>query len=214
MPLFKTISVLGGKIAVWQISESFAGLASFFAPEELNNAEIQKYSFEKRKIEWLASRLLIRELVGEDYRISYLETGKPELLHANFRHISITHSSEFVAVFVHQTYATGIDIESVDRDFRRVERRYLSDEELLQIGDSQPLRCLYWCAKETIFKLVLDDGIEFRSQISIEPFDYLNEKSFTARYTSGDKETTYRLFFEFFAGQMLVWATDANQLKN
>ncbi len=210
MPLFKTISVAGGKIAVWQISESFAELASFFTPEELTNADLGKYTFEKRKVEWLASRLLIKELIGNDYRISYLDTGKPELHHADYKHISITHSRDFVAVFVHENMATGIDIESVGRDFQRVEKRYLSEKELQATGNDQNLHCLYWCAKEAIFKLVLDDGIEFRSQIRIEPFDYSTERSFTAHYISGEKTTRYSLFFDSFADQILVWVADSN----
>lgn len=205
MPLYKTISLPGGKIAVWQITEQVADVAAFFSPEELASPDFQKYSFDKRKIEWLVSRLLIKELLGSNYRLSYLGSGKPVIDHPEFRHISITHSSDFVAVFVHQDATVGIDIESTNRDFQKIEKRYLSEEELHDVGNSNDLHCLYWCAKEAVFKLVLDEGIEFRTQIRIEPFDYLKQKSFTARYLSGEKETAHQLFFESFANQMMVW---------
>lgn len=205
MPLYKIISIPDGQIAVWQITEQVSELAVHFSPEELASSDFQKYSFDKRKIEWMASRLLIKELLGSNYQLSYLNSGKPILDHTDFKHISITHSANFVAVFVHKDHETGIDIESTDRDFRKIEKRYLSEEELREVGTSNELHCLYWCAKEAVFKLVLDEGIEFRTQIRIEPIDYLTQNSFTAKYLSGEKETAYRLFFESFANQMLVW---------
>jgi len=209
MPLFKTISLAEGIIGVWQINENVSDLSVHFSPEELNNPELQKYTFEKRKVEWLVTRLLIRHLVGTDFKLTYLQTGKPILLHEIYKHISITHSRDFVAVFVHKKEETGIDIESVNRDFGKVEKRYMSDDELRETNGNQTLQCLYWCAKEAIFKLVKEDGIEFRQQIHISPFNYHEESQFSARFIAAEKNTTYQLFFLAFSDQMMVWVYDS-----
>jgi len=209
MPLFKTISLPESLIGVWQITETVQDLATYFSPEEMANPEFQKYSFEKRKAEWLVTRLLIKNLIGNDFTLTYLQTGKPILFHEIYKYISITHSRDFVAIFVHKKCEIGIDIESVNRDFGKVEKRYMSDEELRQTNGNQTLQCLYWCSKEAIFKLVKEDGIEFRQQIHITPFDYLKESQFTARFITETREMVYRLHFLALSDQVMVWVANS-----
>lgn len=209
MPLFKTIPLPESQIGVWQITETVQDLTTYFSPEEMTDTELQKYSFEKRKVEWLVTRLLIKHLIGNDFKLTYLQTGKPVILHEIYKHISITHSRDFVAIYVHRNQEIGIDIESVNRDFDKVEKRYMSDDELRQTCQDKSLKCLYWCAKEAIFKLVKEDGIEFRQQIHITPFDHLKESQFAARFITGTKETVYHLHFLTFSDQIMVWAANS-----
>jgi phosphopantetheinyl transferase len=210
MPLFKTIPVTEGLIGVWQITETLADLLSEFADEELANTEFQQYTFEKRKVEWLATRKLIKELIGSNFEITYLDTGKPNLKHSRYLHISISHSRDFVVVFVHEHLVTGIDIESINRNYNPVEERYLSEDELLQVNKNPILQCLYWCAKEAVFKFVHEDGVEFKKQIHIFPFNPLLDKQFSVRFISGDKSSTYLLHFQIFAEHGLVWVAGTN----
>lgn len=207
MPLFKTIPVSDGLIGVWQLTEKLDDLLPHFATEELANKDFQQYSFEKRKIEWLSTRRLLKELIGSPFEITYLETGKPILSHFRYKHVSISHSREFVVVFVHENLNTGIDIESVNRNFNPVEKRYLSEDELLQVNKDPLLQCLYWCAKEAVFKFVAEDGIEFKKQIHIAPFNPTQDDNFLVCYISGEKETSHQLYFQIFAEHALVWVS-------
>jgi 4'-phosphopantetheinyl transferase len=211
MPLFKTITVPEGVIGVWQLTEKIADLLPDFTIEELKNPDFQKYSFEKRKVEWLATRRLIKELIGPEFEISYLETGKPILNHSRYKYISISHSQEFAVVFVHEILETGIDIEAISRNYNPVEKRYLSEDELIQVNRNQTLQCLYWCAKEAVFKFVHDDGVEFKKQIHISPFDPEYDSHFTARFISDDKESSYQLHFQIFEGHGMVWVSGKNE---
>ena len=204
MPLFKSVTVPNGLLSVWQITESSGELLSFFTPEEMAHPNFQKFTYEKRKVEWLAIRALLKQMIGSSFEVSYSEIGKPILNHPVYHHISISHSRDFAAVFIHQHQSVGIDIESTARNYAAVKQRYLSETELEQVSESTVLQCLYWCAKEAVFKLVEEDGVDFRKQIEVITLDQ-EHKIFFARYFSGNHEITYQLQYSTFKHHCMVW---------
>lgn len=207
MPLFKTISISHGMVGIWQLSEPVVDLLREFTEEELSNPLFTRYTHDKRKMEWLASRLLLKQMIGHKFSITYLATGKPILNHAIFRSISITHSRDFVAIIVHESKLVGIDIEDTDRNFQRIEKRFLSDEELGFVSGNNQLKCLFWCAKEAVFKLVEDEGIEFREQIIVSS-NPEQENQFSVKYQNKAKSINYQLNCDFFYGNCLVWVVE------
>lgn len=207
MPLYKTIQVSGGLIGIWKLTENPDDLFHEFTAEELADPAFQQYNYEKRKVEWLATRILLKQLIGLDFLISYSEHGKPILIHPKFKHLSISHSREFASIFVHEHLPVGLDIENQGRNYNSIIKRYLSEAEIKQAGNNPLLQCLYWCAKEAIFKLVPEDGIEFKEQILISPFDPATETRFRARFISGNTETEYHLNLIIFSDQCMVWVT-------
>lgn len=213
MPLFKTIPIPGGLIGLWKFTETSADLIPSFSEEELADPTFLKYTHEKRKVEWLATRALIRQLIGTDFAISYLSSGKPILKHDRFKHISISHSRDFAAVLLHEHLNVGIDIEETTRDYNRIEKRYLSDDEIIQTDKNGQLQCLYWCAKEAIFKLVDDEGIEFRQQIHISPGSAMPENQFSAKFISKNREYNYQLHYQFFSEHCLVWVANDSMIQ-
>ncbi len=208
MPLFKTITLPDGLIGVWKLTETSDDLISNFSTEELEGTDFRKYSYEKRKVEWLAIRSLLKQMIGPYYILSYSETGKPILDHHQYKHISISHSRYFVVVFVHEKLNVGIDIEDITRNYNAVEKRYLSAEELIVVNKNTLLQCIYWCAKEAVFKMIPDDGVEFREQIHILPFNPEKENQFMAKYSNKSQEWTYPLQFQNFSEHCLVWVIE------
>jgi 4'-phosphopantetheinyl transferase len=207
MPLFKSISVANGLLSVWQITESSGELLSFFTPEELEETFFQDIQFEKRKTEWLAIRALLKQMIGPGFEISYTKAGKPLISHPLYHHISISHSRDFAAVFIHQNLSVGIDIEGMNRNYASVKKRFLSQSELEHVNESNLLQCLYWCAKEAIFKLVEEEGLDFRKHIQVFAFDPEMD-TFSARFVHGDQERTYQLQYTTFNEHGLVWVCD------
>lgn len=207
MPLIKTISTTDGLISVWQIAEATEELLSYFSAQELDNEEFKKFTFEKRKAEWLATRVLLKQLIGNSFTISYTSSGKPLLEHAQYHYISITHSRTYVAVFIHQNKEIGIDIESSNRNYAPILKKYLSDLELCHIKEDNLIPCLYWCAKEALFKLVEEEGIDFKKQfeiLSVEP----SEQLIVARYISAKEVKNYQLNYSSFNNHFMVWVSD------
>jgi len=208
MPLYKTITIPDGLIGVWQLTETSIDLLPNFSSKELADPSFLNYTHEKRKIEWLATRVLIQQLTGLNFTIRYSESGKPILDHPTYKHLSISHSRDFVAVILHEHLNVGLDIENIGRNYNPIEKRYLSDKELIQVNKTPKMQCIYWCAKEAIFKLVPEDGVEFRHQIQISPFNPESENDFSARFIEGTRELVYKLHFQTFSDHCLVWVTD------
>lgn len=205
MPLIKTITQAEGLIGVWQLSETLNELLSHFSDQELKDPAYLQYTHEKRKIEWLATRALIKLLIGDDFSISYAESGKPILDHTRYKNISISHSRYFAAVYIHEKLHVGIDIEDATRNYNSIEKKYLSDTELAQASKNPLLQCLYWCAKEAIFKLVPDHDVEFRNQIHISPFNPDQDDRFQVKFKSEKGDSSHELCFQIFEGHCLVW---------
>ena len=204
MPLFKSISVPNGLLAVWQITEPSDELLTLFSPQEIADPAFQKFTYEKRKAEWLATRALLKQMIGSGFKISYSEVGKPLLDHSVYHYISISHSRDFVTIFIHQQQAVGVDIESMNRNYAAIEKRYLSETELEQANKNPFLKCLYWCAKEAVFKLEDEEGIDFRKQIEILAFE-LEPDVFFARFVSDHHQKTYQLQYTTFDQHCMVW---------
>lgn len=208
MPHFKTINVPEGLIGVWQLAESVADLIPNFSIEELENPDFLKYTHDKRKSEWLTTRVLLKQLIGPDFVITYNSIGKPSINHHQYKFLSISHSRDFLAIYLHQKLEVGIDIENENRNYAPIIKRFLSADELTIAGTNTRLQCLYWCAKEAVFKLVPDEGVEFKEQILISPFNPELDTKFTAKYIFGNNQTEYQLYFQIFASNCMVWATE------
>lgn len=205
MPLIKSIPVEKGMLSVWQMAEPVNELLLLCNQQDYSDQAFQKFTFDKRKTEWLATRALLKQMIGPDFEISYTPSGKPLLHHPVYQHISISHSRNFVVVYIHKDHAVGIDVESMNRNYGPITKRYLSESELGDVKENILYQCLYWCAKEAIFKLVEEDGIDFRKQIEVTAFDP-GKSYMTAKYISANKEALYRLHFDIFQQHCMVWA--------
>jgi phosphopantetheinyl transferase len=153
---------------LWQITEteeelSYAALES--CPEEI-------ISPAKRK-EFLAGRALVKALVekvGFQYSgIRKDEQGKP-YLRDQHHEISLSHSSPYVAAQVDAKAPVGIDIEQPKEKLLRIAPRMLSEQEQKDAGDDIVKHCVYWCAKEAMYKLYGKRGLHFHNELNIDPF--------------------------------------------
>ena len=208
MPLVKTISDTAGMIGLWKITEP-VDLLEKQAPEgTLQQPSYLGMKNDRRRKEWLATRILLKIIAGDEAVIHYSKEGKPELQHTRFKYISISHSGAFVCIYLHEKLPVGIDIECLSRNYNAIAGKYLADQEKTQVSEDPTLLCLYWCAKEAIFKLVKDNGIDFRKQIHIKPFHPEQSRTLIARFSVQDEEAYYELQFEAIEDHFMVWATD------
>jgi 4'-phosphopantetheinyl transferase len=169
MPLVKS-ELMGKESAwgLWQITETEEELA--FAAFESVPDDVVAPS--KRK-EFLAGRALVKslvELIGREYTgIRKDEQGKPFPKGLSFE-ISLSHSSPYVAAQIHNGSAVGIDIEQPKEKLLRVASRILSPGEEKDAGDDIVKHCVYWCAKEAMYKLYGKRGLHFNNQLNVDPF--------------------------------------------
>ena len=130
--------------------------------EELQSAE--GISSQSRRAERLAWRQLLRSMLPTA-QVEYLSSGKPEIKNSQYKHISVSHSRDFVAVAI-ATKPCGIDVERDDRNFERVKSRYMTAEEQSLSADKH-WAAVVWCAKEAMYKMSGREGVDFKRDMQI-----------------------------------------------
>ena len=196
------------KIGIWKVEESIEELRSKLI---LNNEEISFYNSlnkGKRNIHWLSSRVLLRNMLNTDHFIEIKgdEHGKPHLINFDME-ISITHSADYAAVIISKS-KVGIDIEKIKPVIANIAPKFMNKTELGAIYDVKKefeKLYVYWCTKESIFKLNGKQHLHFKDNILIEPFEYKNEGWITAKIVNYEIENVFRVKYEKFRGYMFTY---------
>ena len=168
-------------IALWDISESLDELLQI--ADSFNTA---KFKTEKRKKEWIASRLLLNE-INPNYSISYNEFGAPELDNGNY--ISISHSKELVAIIVNEQ-RVSIDIEKISEKALRLAPKFVSENNLKKL--SKEKATLIWCIKEVVFKWHQKGGVDFIKDIIIPEFSVKEKGIITIQFKNKELNLNYQ----------------------
>lgn len=131
-----------------------------------------------RRREWVAWRALLHEqtrrwtLSESALRVAYAESGEP-IFEGIEGSISVTHSRRYVALARTCEGRCGVDIEQLDRNFERIENKYISDtERTLTSAADQRFRAVVWCAKEAAYKCLGRSGVDFRRDLRITEVDF------------------------------------------
>ena len=164
MPLYSKTEEADFSIGIWKIGEDLAFFETLFH----GHPDIQN---EGKRLQWFASRHLANVMLGRPDAITNDDTGKPNFKTAAIN-ISISHSVRFAAVMLSKQHAVGIDVEALNPKIERVAHKFLQPEELDAISAEEKLTklILYWSAKEALFKLYGWGGLDFKTQLLIEPF--------------------------------------------
>ncbi|MBR6876378.1 MAG: 4'-phosphopantetheinyl transferase superfamily protein [Bacteroidales bacterium] len=198
------------RVGVWQITESeeeLKALASVPSDELEEISYIKNESLRKQK---LAVRCLLDALFEEKVYLSHHDNGKPYIENSAMN-ISITHTNRYVAVILNPTDEVGIDCESLDRDFSAVKKKALSEDEIEEVEEIDEEQrneqlAIYWCAKEAVYKMISQYGVDFAEQIEIDDFRLRGEGELVATFTDKDGfEEEYELEYITFDRHVLVW---------
>jgi len=154
--------------ALWFITETEHELSAI-SGEEVDSSIV---SYTKR-LEWLAGRAIIKSLVeqcGMDfYGLEKDEFGKP-FLKKHVHPISLSHSFPYVAAQIDAVVEVGIDLEQPKSKLLTIAHRVLSAQELEDAGTDITKHCVYWCAKEALYKAYGKRGLHFAHQLNVKPF--------------------------------------------
>ena len=213
MPFVKKIELEHGTLGIWELTESAESLMADFQFSENEKVEFKKFSFQKRRSEYIAIRLLLQQLIGEKTEIVYQKSGRPLLINSPLN-ISISHSSDLVVVLISDK-SVGIDVENVNRNIIPVAKRFLHYEELAWIektGNMQNLMILCWGAKESIFKCTQQSGVQYDTQIFIPPFEFENRDFFNGKLITSNGEELYNLWYFYFKNNMIVYCVEVKNM--
>jgi len=127
---------------------------------------------EHRRCEWLTVRLLVKQLLGEEKQILYRPNGKPYIVDDS-HYVSISHSKNYVVVILNSQHEVAIDIERISPRVVGIAPRFMNDLETAAIPVERQIEymLLHWSAKESVFKMMNESGVDFREDIRITPFN-------------------------------------------
>jgi len=196
-------------ITLWKIEENAIFFLKYLQIKEEDLATCSDATHPMKQLEWLASRTCVKytvELLEHNYQGIEKDEHNNPYLSGIKGFVSISHTSDYTAVIVSLEEEVGIDIERISDKLSRVAHRFLSESEQLQAGDDLFKMCIYWCAKESLYKWFGKKNLSFRDNIFIKPFE---EKPTTVNgqiFIDGILKTEHKLDL-FYVEDYIITAT-------
>ncbi|MBX2901271.1 MAG: 4'-phosphopantetheinyl transferase superfamily protein [Cyclobacteriaceae bacterium] len=160
-----------------------------------------------KRIEWFAGRALLKGLVEQCgmnfYGVEKNEFGKPSLVNHS-HHISLSHSFPYVAAQIDVHTEVGIDLEQPKLKLLNIAPRILNSIELADAGQDVAKHCVYWCAKEVLYKSFGKRGLHFAEHLAISPFTMQQTGEIIAKITFRDFYRTLSLQYSVQPDYVLV----------
>ncbi|TRX72169.1 4'-phosphopantetheinyl transferase superfamily protein [Carboxylicivirga sp. M1479] len=206
MPLYKTIKVTEQHVvALWRIEESVAFLMDSLHLSAEGESILESFKLDKRKKEWLVSRLLLKELLEEYPHVRYGHNGKPELSNRT-EYISISHCDSMVAVSV-SNKPTALDIEVCGSRVERVANRFVHTDEnkYIQEKSLRTYLTILWSAKEALYKYYNVAGVIFNEQFKISAFDIQNDGILQSEFINDGVHKKMNLNYVLLENFVLVY---------
>lgn len=192
---------------LWKIEETADELWELLRQPSVYRPFLSKFRTEKRKQEWLASRVLLESMAGETVPIAYRPDGAPYLPGSPLS-VSISHTRGYAALLLQETPAAGIDIEYRSDRVLNIRSRFLSPAENAAIDPLYEVEHLlvHWCAKEALYKMIRREGVDFISHLHIRPFAYAPAGRIEVYATHSSQPVFFRLAYEVRPDFVWVWS--------
>ena len=174
------------KLAVWKITEDI----SFFAEK---TAIITNISHPQKRLQFMAGRYLLNLLAPslDIHLLTLNNSGKPIDPLGNI-HFSISHSLDFVAVYINTKMPVGIDIQYPEQKLEKLFPKFLSENDRIILSE-MPMSelnqiCFGWSIKESLFKWYGEGQVDFKNNLHILNYKPLANNHHFACCFSKDKE--------------------------
>ena len=199
----------GGLMGIWKIDETINELINLLPPQLRDDAQesIKNIGSNRRTLELLTTRILLFELLGEVKVILNQEDGKPYLNDKSYN-ISISHTKDYVAILLHKELSVGIDIETISDRIEKIAHRFISEKEYINPTQKITHLLLHWSTKECLYKIINEQGVDFKQQLYIFPFEPALSGTILAQETKTSNEQTFKLNYEVHSTYVLTWVID------
>lgn len=145
------------RLGVWEMEENlnyeqFASLPFYDRLMSLSDG--------RRKETASVYSLLFAMTGNRNLVIGHEPSGKP---YVEGYKIGISHTKGFVSVILSTSCDVAVDIEYINTRVLRIADRFLREDEKPDIIPDVIPTLLFWCAKETIYKLYSDERLTFQN---------------------------------------------------
>lgn len=195
----------------WDLQEPAEALLAQFKAIAPPDLLLPTFGSASRQQQWLAGRLLTYTLLAQmgaaQARLLALPGGKPYFDQPGL-HLSISHTRQQVVALVSRAGSVGIDIEGIHPKVLRVKDKFLTASEQGAAGEDLNKTLIYWCTKETLFKLYGRRQIIFKEHLKVAPFDLQPSGFLTASIGLPDFQKTYTVHYEVGTDFILTYCLD------
>lgn len=207
MPLIETIypdndTVIG----LWHMTETEDELLALLQNTHLYMAELGRFTSAKRRLEYLSVRVMLQKLLGTSVTVGYEPAGRPFLQNASFQ-LSISHTKDYAVVILHPNRRVAIDIERRAPKVMRLQHKFMNDHELAAVDQTDPLgyTLIAWSAKESLFKMIGKEGVDFKEHLLLDCYGADSAGSFIGSYQDNGTRINYTLRFLNTPLFVLTW---------
>lgn len=162
----------GNILLIWKIEETINILLKAADLSTAEKVHFSKLNSQKKQIQWLAVRALLNNYFKEKTEILYYPGGQPYL--KNQKHISISHSFEYVAILLNDHRKTGVDIQKIIKyNIEAAKSYFINSNELASLNNPTDIRFLHllWSMKEAGYKYFNNNDINLKENITVLPFE-------------------------------------------
>ncbi len=207
MGLFLKQQGEGYSLGVWRVEEGLDELLALLPDPCIYQQQLDLIRSSSRKLEWLAVRVLLSVMTDEPAQISYYPSGRPYLAGMS-RLISISHTRGYVAVLLSDTLRPGIDIEQYGTRIRKISNRFIHTQEVVNLYQDTDIwgLLLHWSAKETLFKCLDEEGVDFAEHLRISPFQIMQQGQFDAVEYRTQEQFRFTVHYHIFPDFVMTWS--------
>ena len=207
MPLFLQHTALPCRWGIWKTEESPEELLAMLPHQEVYREGMRRFTAAHRRLEWLAVRVLLYTLSGEEKEIAYHPSGKPYLADDSAS-LSISHTKGYVAVILNPKTPVGIDIEQYGKRVHKVFDRFIRPDEQVEAyqGDTTWGGLLHWSAKETVFKCMKNADADLR-KLCLSHFIPQKEGTFQVREYATEGQSLFSVGYRICEDFVLTWTS-------
>ena len=206
MPLYKSIAIdEDTRLLIWKNTESLDEFLQHVKLKDICTDRLNGMKSEQHKKGFLGVRMLMQEIGYTDFDLFYDEKGKPHL--KDGMNISITHSYAFSAIIISKN-DIGIDMElirekviTIADKFIEPEFAYLNPEHLTEYTHKL---MVIWGVKEAVYKMASRNGLSFKQNIYVFPFEITEKRGMTS-VKFEDLNESYPFCFEQIEDFILVY---------
>ncbi len=196
----------GCQLGVWKITESLDTLQSSIHLTPKERETLERFTHEPRKLEWLSVRVLLHAMTGDEHTIMYNGNRKPYLKN-NVYFISISHSRDLTAILLSKSRRVGLDLEYMSHRIANISHKFINDDDVITADEEQRKYHLYihWCAKEALYKICDKQDINFRENLTIEPFEPMEKGALLGRVHNSLRNEPFTMNYFSLGNYVVVW---------
>ncbi|MDC0104719.1 4'-phosphopantetheinyl transferase superfamily protein [Bacteroidia bacterium] len=198
MPLHTKKHIKNGIVALWHITETKEQLQAMLPQAWLDKLDLDKVSRHN-----LAARVLANQVSPDFAPLEKDEYGKPYFDSEDHK-ISITHAGEYAGFIQTEKRDCGIDMEELTERVRRIQSKFIREDEESFLAEDLKGLFAVWCAKEAMYKHYGLKALDFKNNMKLDYQKLAGKGTLIGHIFKGDYNLSLELEYEFFDNYLIM----------